>query len=103
MAKVIIEIKNTVSGIKGRNLRTSIAVDGSAELDGDEGTLAGMVALLVLNKSQKIINESAHEAIEILKTMVSSQVAVSLKWLLKNMSLKGTLTMNVKIEMKFRH
>lgn len=37
MAKVIIEIKNTVSGIKGRNLRTSIAVDGSAELDGDEG------------------------------------------------------------------
>ncbi|EPR9728463.1 hypothetical protein ACU96J_002608 [Escherichia coli] len=61
MAKVIIEIKNTVSGIKGRNLRTSIAVDG------DEGTLAGMVALLVLNKSQKIINESAHEAIEILK------------------------------------
>ncbi len=67
MAKVIIEIKNTVSGIKGRHLRTSIAVDGSAELDGDEGTLAGMVALLVLNKSQKIINESAHEAIEILK------------------------------------
>lgn len=97
MAKVIIEIKNTVSGIKGRNLRTSIAVDGSAELDGDEGTLAGMVALLVLNKSQKIINESAHEAIEILKTMVSSPVVVSLKWLLKNMSLKGTLTMNVKI------
>ncbi|EMV1397239.1 hypothetical protein AABK97_003993 [Escherichia coli] len=68
MAKVIIEIKNTVSGIKGRYLRTSIAVDGSVELDGDEGTLAGMVALLVLNKSQKIINESAHEAIEILKS-----------------------------------
>ncbi|HFV9398077.1 TPA: hypothetical protein ACIAKK_004580 [Shigella sonnei] len=52
MAKVIIEIKNTVSGIKGRNLRTSIAVDGSAELDGDEGTLAGMVALLVLKKPE---------------------------------------------------
>ncbi|MGP4791278.1 hypothetical protein [Escherichia coli] len=29
MAKVIIEIKNTVSGTKGRHLRTSIAVGGS--------------------------------------------------------------------------
>ncbi|ENC52497.1 hypothetical protein ECP02999174_4395 [Escherichia coli P0299917.4] len=67
MAKVIIEIKNTVSGTKGRHLRTSIAVGGSVEMEGDEATLAGLVALLVLNKSQKIINESAHEAIEILK------------------------------------
>lgn len=53
MAKVIIEIKNTVSGTKGRHLRTSIAVGGSVEMEGDEATLAGLVALLVLNKSQK--------------------------------------------------
>ncbi|MDS1575930.1 hypothetical protein [Escherichia coli] len=67
MAKVIIEIKNTTSEFKGRNLRTSINVEHSAELDGDECTLAGMVALLVLEKSRDIVQESAHEAIEVLK------------------------------------
>lgn len=50
MAKVIIEIKNATSEVKGQRLRTSINVEHSAELDGDECTLAGMVALLVLEK-----------------------------------------------------
>lgn len=67
MAKVIIEIKNVTSEVKGQHLRTSINVEHSAELDGDECTLAGMVALLVLEKSRDIVRESAHEAIEILK------------------------------------
>ncbi len=53
MAKVIIEIKNTVSGIKGRNLRTSIAVDGSAELDGDEGHLLAWWRYWCLIKARK--------------------------------------------------
>ncbi|MDM4971314.1 hypothetical protein QT323_23255 [Escherichia coli] len=42
-------------------------MDHSAELDGDEYTLAGAIALLVLEKSRDIVRESAHEAIEILK------------------------------------
>lgn len=67
MAKVIIEIKNATSEVKGQRLRTSINVEHSAELDGDKGTLAGMVALLVLEKSRDIVCESTHEAIEILK------------------------------------
>ncbi len=67
MAKVIIEIKNTASAVKGQHLRACINADHSAELDGDEHTLAGLVALLVLEKSQDIVQESAHEAIEILK------------------------------------
>lgn len=67
MAKVIIEIKNVTSEVKGQHLRTSINVEHSAELDGDECTLAGMVALLVLEKSRDIVRESAYEAIEILK------------------------------------
>ncbi|ECY4323945.1 hypothetical protein GBF45_18525 [Salmonella enterica subsp. enterica] len=67
MAKVIIEIKNTASEVKGLRLRASIDVDHSAELDGDERTLAGLVALLVLEKSRDIVQVSANEAIEILK------------------------------------
>ncbi|HDT2167820.1 TPA: hypothetical protein QHO80_000578 [Escherichia coli] len=67
MAKVIIEIKNVTSEVKGQHLRTNVSVDHSAELDGDEYTLAGAIALLVLEKSRDIVRESAHEAIEILK------------------------------------
>ncbi|EFH5501170.1 hypothetical protein AACL67_003989 [Escherichia coli] len=67
MAKVIIEIKNVPSEVKGQHLRTNVNVDHSAELDGDEYTLAGAIALLVLEKSRDIVRESAHEAIEILK------------------------------------
>ncbi|ELT3622897.1 hypothetical protein U7659_004787 [Escherichia coli] len=67
MAKVIIEIKNVTSEVKGQHLRTNVNVDHSAELDGDEYTLAGAIALLVLEKSRDIVRESAHEAIEILK------------------------------------
>ncbi|HBN3105436.1 TPA: hypothetical protein QHN29_003458 [Escherichia coli] len=67
MAKVIIEIKNVTSEVKGQDLRTNVNVDHSAELDGDEYTLAGAIALLVLEKSRDIVRESAHEAIEILK------------------------------------
>ncbi|EIY7141795.1 hypothetical protein MOI50_002343 [Escherichia coli] len=67
MAKVIIEIKNVTSEVKGWHLRTNVNVDHSAELDGDEYTLAGAIALLVLEKSRDIVRESAHEAIEILK------------------------------------
>ncbi|HGU4955588.1 TPA: hypothetical protein ACHGAX_RS25160 [Escherichia coli] len=48
MAKVIIEIKNVTSEVKGQHLRTNVNVDHSAELDGDEYTLAGAIALLVL-------------------------------------------------------
>ncbi|ENW9247309.1 hypothetical protein ACV2RK_003073 [Escherichia coli] len=50
MAKVIIEIKNVTSEVKGWHLRTNVNVDHSAELDGDEYTLAGAIALLVLEK-----------------------------------------------------
>ncbi|MDN0332424.1 hypothetical protein FCV88_19530 [Escherichia coli] len=67
MAKVIIEIKNVTSEVKGQHLRPNVNVDHSAELDGDEYTLAGAIALLVLEKSRDIVRESAHEAIEILK------------------------------------
>ncbi|WP_063103509.1 hypothetical protein [Escherichia coli] len=67
MAKVIIEIKNVTSEVKGQHLRTNVNVDHSAELDGDEYTLAGAIVLLVLEKSRDIVRESAHEAIEILK------------------------------------
>lgn len=67
MAKVIIEIKNVTSEVKGQHLRTNVNVDHSPELDGDEYTLAGAIALLVLEKSRDIVRESAHEAIEILK------------------------------------
>ncbi|EOK0633435.1 hypothetical protein ACSFU5_000383 [Escherichia coli] len=67
MEKVIIEIKNVTSEVKGQHLRTNVNVDHSAELDGDEYTLAGAIALLVLEKSRDIVRESAHEAIEILK------------------------------------
>ncbi|EES4107898.1 hypothetical protein BAV89_001654 [Escherichia coli] len=67
MAKVIIEIKNVTSEVKGQHLRANVDVDHSAELDGDEYTLAGVMALLVLEKSRDIVCESAHEAIEILK------------------------------------
>ncbi|EKF3806130.1 hypothetical protein OZK01_000874 [Escherichia coli] len=67
MAKVIIEIKNVTSEVKGQHLPTNVNVDHSAELDGDEYTLAGAIALLVLEKSRDIVRESAHEAIEILK------------------------------------
>lgn len=51
MAKVIIEIKNVTSEVKGQHLRTNVNVDHSAELDGDEYTLAGAIALLVLEKA----------------------------------------------------
>lgn len=52
MAKVIIEIKNVTSEVKGQHLRTNVNVDHSAELDGDEYTLAGAIALLVLEKAE---------------------------------------------------
>ncbi|EES4111387.1 hypothetical protein [Escherichia coli] len=67
MAKVIIEIKNVTSEVKEQHLRTNVSVDCSAELDGDEYTLAGAIALLVLEKGRDIVRESAHEAIDILK------------------------------------